>query len=121
MDRAQLEAWIDRYERVWRTDGTAGLGALFTDDVSYSPSPWDDPVRGLTALGPFWEAQRDGPDEQFDMASEIVAVDGGTGVVRVEVIYGNGDRWRDVWIVKMDDAGRCRHFEEWPIAPPRTP
>jgi hypothetical protein len=51
------------------------------------------------------------------MTSETVAVDGHTGVARVEVAYGNGDRWRDIWIVRLLDDGRCGHFEEWPIAP----
>jgi hypothetical protein len=119
MNGPQLEAWIDRYEQVWRTAGTDGLATLFADEVSYWPSPWDEPVRGLAALATFWDAQRDGPDEQFEMTSEIVAVDGGNGVVRVEVSYGNGDRWRDIWIVQLSDDGRCNHFEEWPIAPRR--
>jgi ketosteroid isomerase-like protein len=119
MDRAQLEAWIDRYEQVWRTPDTSDLVTLFADDVSYRPSPWDEPVRGLAALATFWEAQRDGPQEQFQMTSETVAVDGHTGVARVEVAYGNGDRWRDIWIVRLLDDGRCRDFEEWPIAPRR--
>ena len=51
------------------------------------------------------------------MTSEIVAVDGLTAVVRVEVHYGDGERWRDLWIVTFDADGRCRAFEEWPFAP----
>jgi hypothetical protein len=36
-----------------------------------------------------WEQDRDGPGETFTLASEIVAVDGDTAVVRVEVRYGD--------------------------------
>jgi hypothetical protein len=107
------------YERAWRADGTEGLGELFAKDVSYLPSPWADPVRGLDDLARFWEAERDGPDEGFSLASELVAVDGHIGVVRVRVDYSHTDagRWRDLWIIELDDEGRCVAFEEWPFAP----
>jgi hypothetical protein len=117
MERADLEAWVDRYEQVWRTPGTDRLGELFTTDVVYRASPWADTARGLDALRVFWEDQRDGADEVFTMRSEIVAVDGATGVVRVAVDYGSGDSWLDVWIVRFAADGRVEFFEEWPLAP----
>ena len=117
VDRAGLESWIGEYVRLWRTPGTDGLAELFTEDATYRPSPWEDPRRGLADIATFWEAERDGPDETFTMTSQVVAVDGEVGVARVEVTYGNGDRWRDIWIARFDGQGRCAEFEEWPIAP----
>ena len=63
-----------------------------------------------------WERERTGPDETFEMSSEIVAVDGDTGVARVEVSYGDPVEieYRDLWIVRLDGDGRCVEFEEWP-------
>jgi hypothetical protein len=26
--------------------------------------------------------------------------------------------WRDLWVVRLNDAGLCTHFEEWPFWPP---
>jgi ketosteroid isomerase-like protein len=120
MRRATLEKWISDYETVWRSPGTDRLGELFADNASYLTSPWGQPIQGLEDLATFWDTERDGADEEFAMTSEVVAVDGDVGVARVEVRYGNGDRWRDIWIVRFDAAGRCVHFEEWPIAPSRT-
>jgi hypothetical protein len=53
------------------------------------------------------------------MASEIVAVDGDTAVVRVEVRYQapTAREFRDLWVIRFGDDGRCRWFEEWPFAP----
>jgi uncharacterized protein (TIGR02246 family) len=121
MERDQVTAWVGRYERAWRTPGTDTLAELFTQDASYSQGPYREPVRGLPAIAEMWEAERDGPDEVFTMDSQVVAVDGDTGVVRVEVRYGEPVRqeYRDLWIMQFADDGRCRQLEEWPYAPGR--
>jgi hypothetical protein len=66
-----------------------------------------------------WDEERAGPDEAFTIATEIVAVDGATAVVRAEVRYGDPvhQEYRDLWIAHLDDDGRCRWFEEWPYWP----
>jgi hypothetical protein len=119
MDRAELIDWIEGYERAWRTPGTETLAELFTEDASYSTAPYESPHRGLTAIGEMWDAERLGPDEEFEMSSEVIAVEGDTGVVRVEVQYGapRDLEYRDLWIVRFDEAGLCSHFEEWPFWP----
>jgi hypothetical protein len=129
MDRAQLGEWIQRYERAWRTPGTDVLVELFTEGASYSTAPYENPHTGLAAIAVMWEAERLGPDEEFEMTSEIVAVEGDTGVVRVTVRYDKPDEkagrlhrqrkeYRDLWIVRLDESGLCSEFEEWPFWPP---
>lgn len=92
MTRVQLSAWLGEYERAWRTSGTAGLVALFGEGATYQLSPYDEPIAGLDAIAAMWERERAGPDEQFTMSSEIVAIDGDTAVVRVAVATGRGTR-----------------------------
>jgi hypothetical protein len=120
MDRNQLNAWLDRYEAAWRALGTDSLAELFTADATYSTGPYENAHRGIEAIASMWEAERLGPDEEFEMTSEVVTVDGDTGVARVEVMYGAPKRleYRDLWIVRLDEGGRCFHFEEWPFWPP---
>jgi ketosteroid isomerase-like protein len=115
----RIQGWVDGYERAWRTPGTDGLGALFTDDAAYVPDPFADPIRGLGAIARFWEAEREGPDEVFSLESEVVAEEGDRGVVRLEVVYGDPPthRYRDLWVITFDDSGRARVFEEWPFFP----
>jgi hypothetical protein len=95
------------------------LSDLFHPDATYLASPWEGPVTGLDAIEGFWEAEREGADEAFTMSSEVVAVDGGTAVVRVSVEYADpaAGRWRDLWVLRFADDGRCASFEEWPFAP----
>jgi ketosteroid isomerase-like protein len=120
VDHAQLTQWLEAYERAWRTAGTDVLAELFTEDATYSTAPYEKPHRGLEAIGEMWEAERLGPDEEFEMLSEIVAVEGDTGVARVEVRYHapKDKEYRDLWIVRLGDAGLCFQFEEWPFWPP---
>jgi hypothetical protein len=119
VDRALLNAWVEAYERAWRTPGTEVLSELFAPGATYSTAPFQAPYRGLEAIAELWEAEREGPDEVFRMESEILAVEGNTGVVRVDVRYGEPVRrlYRDLWIVKLDGEGRCVAFEEWPFWP----
>ena len=119
MNRAGVEKWVADYERVWRTPGTGQLAELFVPNATYLPSPWARPLEGLDEIAVFWEAERLGADEVFTMTSDVVTVDGGTAVVRVEVTYGalGNKHWRDLWVVQFAEDGRCSSFEEWPFAP----
>ncbi len=119
MEHEDVRKWIESYERAWRTPGTTALSGLFTENAGYVMSPWAATVDGMDAIGELWEAEREGPDETFTMRSEVVAVDGDTAVVRVEVEYADpgAGRWRDLWVLRFAGDGRCRHFEEWPFSP----
>jgi hypothetical protein len=66
-----------------------------------------------------WEGEREGPDEVFTLATDIVAVDGPVAVVRAEVWYGEAplQEYRDLWVIRLGDDGRCTRFEEWPYWP----
>ncbi|MBL6276588.1 nuclear transport factor 2 family protein [Micromonospora fiedleri] len=121
MDREQVTGWIAAYERAWRTPGTEALTAIFTEQASYRQGPYREPVVGLPAIARMWEAERDGPDEAFEMTSEVVAVEGDTAVARLEVRYGApvDQEYRDLWIMRFAADGRCASFEEWPFWPPQ--
>jgi ketosteroid isomerase-like protein len=119
MDPQAVVEWVEGYERLWRTPGTDGLAELFAPDATYLPSPWGRPVTGLEEIRQFWDAERDGAAEDFSLSAAVVAVDGATAVVRVSVDYDrpDGGRWRDLWVMRFAEDGRCASFEEWPFAP----
>lgn len=118
MDRSAVEEWVSQYERAWRSRGTALLAELFAPEATYSMAPFEEPHRGRAAIERLWEAERDGHEEQFTLETEIVAVEGDTGVVRAEVVYAAPPRhYRDLWVERFDDDGRCLAFEEWPFWP----
>lgn len=119
--RDDIEAWIAAYERAWRTAGTEPLADLFSEDAGYRMSPYEEPAQGLEEIAALWEREREGHDEGFEVRHEIVAVEGDTGVVRVEVDYERGTEYRNLWLIRLDREGRCREFEEWAYWPEKSP
>jgi ketosteroid isomerase-like protein len=120
-DRATVSRWLAGYETAWRAAGTEGLADLFTDDATYLKSPYEQPVTGLDSIKRMWDGEREGPDEVFTMATDIIAVDGPTVVVRAEVRYGDPpvQEYRDLWVIRFAGDGRSTWFEEWPYWPGR--
>ena len=113
-----LGAWVGAYERAWRDGPAADLTGLFTADAEYLVEPYAAPLVGLRAIQELW-AEEVEPDEQFTMSHAIVACSGATGVVRVEVRYGDpvATEYRDLWVVTFTADGRASRFEEWPFWP----
>ena len=120
MERRDFENWVERYVAAWRAPGTAALQGLFTPEATYSTAPYEPPFEGLERIAEMWERERQGPEEAFALRSRVVAVDGETGVIRLDVDYGEPvvQSYRDIWIVVLGADGRCRSFEEWPFWPP---
>lgn len=87
MNHFTVNSWVNGYVDAWRSPGTAKLATLFTNDVSYRVSPWKKPLSGLEELAAFWEHSRTGPDEKFELQTEIIAVEGRTAVARITVTY----------------------------------
>jgi ketosteroid isomerase-like protein len=114
-----VRRWLAGYEAAWRTSGTGRLASLFTSDATYLQSPYEQPVTGLAAIERMWDEEREGPDEVFTLATEIIAVDGPAAVVRADVCYAGPPRqdYRDLWVLQLADDGLCRSFEEWPYWP----
>jgi ketosteroid isomerase-like protein len=121
-DRSAVREWLAGYEAAWRASGTESLAGLFAGDATYLQSPYGQPVAGLDAIGEMWEDEREGPEEVFTLATDILAVDGPVAVVRAEVCYGDPPRqeYRDLWVIRLGDDGRCIWFEEWPYWPGRS-
>jgi hypothetical protein len=85
IDGSSVRAWVAGYERAWRTAGTDQIGELFTTGATYQMAPFQEPNRGLDALRALWDTERAGPNEEFEMDFDVVAVDHPRAVVRVEV------------------------------------
>ena len=104
------------YERAWRDGDRDAVGALFSDDATYRPSPYEPSEVGHDAIKAFW---LDDAGSTFSMGARVVAVDGDVAVVRVDVLYETPTvyEYRDIWLLRFAPDGRVADFEEWAYWP----
>ncbi len=78
---AALEAWLARYKQAWEQRDPAHAAALFTDDAPYHEMPFDAPKAGRAGIRDYW-ATVTADQRNVDFKSQVVAVNGQTGVAR---------------------------------------
>ena len=128
MDRAAAQDWLDRYVAAWLSYDRDEIASLFTEDVSYRYHPYDDPVVGRDAVVASWlgEGEWEGTSTRdetgtYDASYAPVAIDADT------VVATGTSRYRDepdgpvtkvfhnCFVMRFDDAGRCRELTEYYI------
>lgn len=117
LSTATLERWLAGYEQAWETRDSARAAELFTADARYQEMPFEAPKLGRDGIRDYWATvttdQRD-----IDFRSEVVAVNGRTGVARwsatlTAISSGARVELDGVFILTFDAAGRCTELREW--------
>ncbi len=67
MIRADVMRWVASYEQAWRDGDLEAVETLFTKEVRYRPSPYDESEVGQDAIKSFW---LDDEGEVFTMQAE---------------------------------------------------
>jgi ketosteroid isomerase-like protein len=126
VDRADAQAWLDRYVAAWLSYDANDIAALFAEDVAYRYHPSDDPIVGRKAVVAAWLGEansnaastRDAPGT-YAAQYRPVAIDGdvvvatGTSSYRersdgpIVRIYDN------CFVMRFDADGNCREFTEY--------
>jgi ketosteroid isomerase-like protein len=131
VNRADAQAWLDRYVAAWLSYDANDIGALFTEDVVYRYHPYDDPLVGREAVVASWLGESDSEDAStrdapgtYAARYEPVAVDGdvvvatGTSTYREQPegpivrIYDN------CFVMRFAGEGRCKEFTEYYLRRP---
>ena len=122
MTRADFDTWLDRYQAAWRTDDPAQIGALFTDEATYTTLPFREPKRGRDAIVAWWVSQGDSQN-QWRFESERLVVEGENGVVQGLTTYPAHDDepeevYSNIWVIRLAPDGRATSFAEWWVQRP---
>src|SRR5215211_5198689 len=125
MNRASVQAWLDRYVDAWKSYDRAQIESLFAEAATYRYHPYDaedDVVRGREAIVRDWvepegsASTRDAPGT-YDAKYEAYAVEGDRAVA-----VGWSSYWTDasrstlektydnIFLLRFDDEGRCLGF-----------
>lgn len=123
IDRASVQAWLDKYIEAWRTYDRQQIADLFAENAVYHHDPFDEGDQGREAIIAEW---LDNPDKPGSWKAEYhpIAVDGDTAVVQGQTHYFNDDgsirqMFGNLFVIRFDDAGKCVEFTEWYMTPQR--
>jgi hypothetical protein len=113
VDRSGLETWVEGYRRAWQSNDPGDIGELFSEDGRYFTEPYAQPWTGREEIVSGWLDQKDEPgDTEFRYETLIAADD--LGIIQGETTYREPPRtYSNLWVVRLDDAGRCTEFTEW--------
>ena len=126
MDRETAQEWLNRYVDAWLSYDTDDIAALFSHDVLYRYSPFDEPIVGRDAVVASWQGEgapgdnstRDSPGT-YEASYAPVAVDGGTVVATGTSRYRDQPEgpivrtYENCFVLQFDLDGRCRAFTEY--------
>jgi uncharacterized protein (TIGR02246 family) len=109
-----LTRWMDGYVRAWNTNDPADIGALFTDAATYRTEPYAQPWVGRQAIVEHWLAIKDEPGQtSFEWHRVAVADDVAVIEGRTRYHVDPPRTYRNLWVIRLDDEGRCVEFTEW--------
>src|SRR5215212_539734 len=105
MDRASVQAWLDRYVQAWKSYDRAEIESLFAEGATYRYHPYDseaEVVRGREAIVRDWiepEGAASSRDEAntYDAEYEPYAVEGDRAVA-----IGRSRYWTDATRSRLD-------------------
>lgn len=115
--RADLEAWLDAYERAWEQKDPGGAASLFTADAQYFETPYAEPFKGAEGVREYW-ARVTADQRDIDFRYDIVAVQGSTGVATWSAVFttisgGVRVELNGVFVLDFADRKRCKTLREW--------
>ncbi len=118
-DLDQVTNWIDGYVRAWNSNDPADIGALFADDATYRTEPFSAPWRGRDTIVSNWLDRKDEPG-QTHFTWHPLAVTPDVAIIQGETVYQQPPQtYSNLWVLRLDPAGRCTDFTEWWLQHPR--
>jgi SnoaL-like domain len=118
MDRAGVQAWLDRYVDAWQQNEAAPIEALFTEDATYRFAPFGDEnmARGRAEIVKGWLDNPD-PTGTWEAHYQPFVVDGNgavaTGTSHYLPAHPSGERvYHNVYLLEFAPDGRCSAFTE---------
>ena len=81
MDRESFKYWLASYGKAWTDRDPEAAASLYTDDATYQVTPFDEPLRGRSAIYEYWVGVAK-TEERIQFNREILAITAGYGVAR---------------------------------------
>jgi hypothetical protein len=112
-----FKSWLDAYGQAWENRNPEAAAALFNESGTYQVTPFLKPMRGRRAIFEYWEHVAR-TEEEIRFGCEILAVTTEVGIARwwatfVIVPPGLQTKLDGIFLISLDDEGRCKSLREW--------
>ena len=116
-DLAAFNSWLQAYSKAWESRNAEAAAALFAEDGAYQVTPFLEPMRGRKAIFEYWLGVAR-TEENVQFACEILAASRELNIARwsaslVIVPQGLQTRLDGIFLISLDEEGRCKSLREW--------
>jgi len=119
MSNNKFTEWFNKLGEAWSERDPHKAANLFSKDVEYYESVFDSPCENWDKVLELWKVV---PDNQKDITFdfELVAVADNLAVANWKVtrtlLPTNQKQIIDgIFIIKLNDEGRCNYFKQWRV------
>lgn len=114
MTTHDLDRWLRAYGRAWVTRDPEAAARLFSEDVTYHETPFDEPARGIEEVRRYW-AENTAVQREVTFDHEVLALEGYRGIAHWRAEYvrpatGIRARLDGVFVLEFAEDGRCRQI-----------
>jgi len=116
-DRAAFKSWLEAYGKAWESRNAEAAAALYAEDGTYQVTPFLEPMRGRKAILEYWLGVAR-TEENIQFEYEILVASREQNIARwsasfVIVPQGLQTRLDGIFLISLDEDGRCKSLQEW--------
>ena len=113
-----FENWLRKYGDAWEQGDCDATQALFTSDVRYYETPFDNPMIGLDEIHQYWKDNAVLGQKEIRFSYEALAVHKNMGVAHwranfIRLHTGHRVTLDGIFKVEFSNNGKCQIFHEW--------
>jgi hypothetical protein len=126
LTETQVAAWVQAYERAWKSYTREDIAALFTEDAESHEWPYETHWIGREAILDGWEERETWQQGGWSFRWSLLALNGDTAAIEGTGVYDELGTFANLWTVTFADDGRAQVFRMWnneaqrPIGAPWT-
>jgi SnoaL-like domain len=116
-DRVAFKSWLEAYGKAWESRDAEAAAALYTENGTYRVTPFVEPMRGRKAIFEYWSNVAR-TEENVQFGYEILVASRELNIARwsasfVIVPQGLKTKLDGIFVISLDEQGRCTSLREW--------
>jgi hypothetical protein len=113
LTKKNVDTWVAKYLTAWTTCAPADIEALFTADAEQHERPYETDWIGRDEIVEGWQSRAQWQEGGWSFDWDLLKIAGDTFVLSGTGTYTELGTFDNLWVVTLDDDGRCSEFRMW--------